>query len=135
MRSFHDMGNQQVLAWQVYGQFLKGTVPFNQMSLLGGDMMMRGYYQGRYRDRNQLSAQVEYRFLPLPFSRRFGAVVFGGMGTVAPSVDDFRAKYARFTAGAGVRYLLFRKRDIFIRLDVGFTREGPGFYLYTGEAF
>ncbi len=135
LRSFHDMENQQVLAWQVYGQFLSGTVPFNQMSLLGGDMMMRGYYQGRYRDKNQISAQVEYRFLPLPFSRRIGAVVFGGMGTVAPTVEDFRAKYTRFTAGAGLRYLLFRKRDIFIRLDVGFTREGPGFYLYTGEAF
>lgn len=135
LRSFHPMGNNQVLAWQVYGQFLKGNVPFNQMALLGGEMIMRGYYQGRYRDRNLLAAQAEYRFLPLPFSRRIGAVVFAGMGTVAPEASDFRTNLTRLTGGAGLRYLLFRKRDIFIRLDVGFTREGPGFYLYTGEAF
>lgn len=135
LRSFHPMGNQQVLAWQVNGNFITGNAPFNQLALLGGDMMMRGYYQGRYRDKNLLAAQAEYRWLPFPFSKKFGGVVFGGLASVAPYIDQFRFSQIRPAGGAGIRYLLFPKKDIFLRLDVGFTKEGPGFYLYTGEAF
>lgn len=135
LRSFHAMGKRNVLAWQLNGNFITGDAPFNQLALMGGDMMMRGYYQGRYRDKNMLAAQAEYRWLPFPFSRKFGGVVFGGLASVAPYIDQFRFSQIRSTAGAGIRYLLFPKKDIFLRLDVGFTKEGPGFYLYTGEAF
>jgi hypothetical protein len=41
----------------------------------------------------------------------------------------------KLAAGAGLRYLLFPKKDIFMRLDVGATKEGLGFYVMTGEAF
>jgi hypothetical protein len=37
--------------------------------------------------------------------------------------------------GIGARYFLFRKKDIFLRFDLAFTREGSGFYIFTGEAF
>jgi hypothetical protein len=62
-------------------------------------------------------------------------VVFGGLASVAPYIDQFRFSQIRPAGGAGIRYLLFPKKDIFLRLDVGFTKDGPGFYLYTGEAF
>ena len=39
------------------------------------------------------------------------------------------------TGGVGVRYLVFPKKDIFLRFDVGFTREGANFYVFSGEAF
>ncbi|GAB4406959.1 MAG: BamA/TamA family outer membrane protein [Bacteroidia bacterium] len=125
----------QVLALQVLGQFVQGDAPFNQLALLGGEQMMRGYYTGRYRDNNYLAVQAEYRFLPFPFSRRLGAAAFLAMGSVAPRVGDFSLGDTRAAGGVGLRFLLFPPKDIYVRLDMGLTREGPGFYFYTGEAF
>jgi hypothetical protein len=135
LRSFHPVRKNNVIAWQLLGNFVTGDVPFNQLALMGGDMMMRGYYQGRYRDKNLLSAQVEYRMLPFSFSKRWGATVFAGTAAIAPELKAFQIDKTQFAGGAGLRYLLFPKKDIFLRLDVGMTREGPGFYFYTGEAF
>ncbi len=135
VRGYHPVGRRNVLAWQFVGNFFSGEVPFNQMALVGGETMMRGYYYGRYRDRNMLAAQVEFRMLPFPFSKRLGGTFFLGSANVAPHVRDFRMGNFRFAGGAGFRYLLFPKKDIFVRVDLAFTREGSGFYFFTGEAF
>ncbi|UFH56273.1 BamA/TamA family outer membrane protein [Spirosoma sp. KNUC1025] len=135
VRMYHTLRPNQVLAWQVYSNLMTGDVPFNQLALLGGENTMRGYYMGRYRDKFYSAAQVEYRWLPLTFSRRFGAVVFAAVGTVAPSLSQFQLDHLLPTAGTGVRYLLFKKKDVFLRADMGITREGIGFYILTGEAF
>jgi hypothetical protein len=136
-RLYRPINKRDVLAAQLLGQFNVGNTPFNQLALLGGESLMRGYYLGRFRDNNQLAAQVEYRFLPLPlgFSKRLGAALFASSGTV---FDQFRALSLRdvvWAAGGGFRFLLFPKKDIFSRVDVAFTREGPGFYIFIGEAF
>ncbi|KQS34109.1 hypothetical protein ASG33_08840 [Dyadobacter sp. Leaf189] len=135
VRGSHPTSIRNVLAWQVYGNFNTGNVPFNQLALMGGEMIMRGYYYGRYRDKSMLATQVEHRWLPFGFSKRFGAVAFAGTAVVGPRIRDFSFKYIRPSGGVGLRYLLFPKKDIFLRLDVGFTKDGPGFYLFTGEAF
>lgn len=135
IRSFHPLNKRNTLAWQFYGNFLHGEVPFNHLALMGGDMLMRGYYQGRYRDKNILASQAELRMLPLPFSKRVGAVVFGSIATVAPTVDAFNLSNLKWSGGFGLRYLLFPKKDIYIRLDIGFTQEGSSFYIFNGEAF
>lgn len=134
-RSYHPIGKRNVLAWQVKGNFLHGEVPFNQLAQLGGDRLMRGYYQGRFRDKHAISAQMEYRILPFAFSKRLGAAVFAAAGAVAPQFNDFQARNIKATAGVGLRYLLFPKKDIYIRFDVGFTKEGANFYIFNGEAF
>lgn len=131
-RSYHKT---QVLAVQAVGQFMHGDVPFNQMALVGGENLMRGYYYGRYRDKNYIAAQAEYRFLPFPFSHRLGGALFAAAGAVSPAVSAFNFKHIQPSGGVGLRYLLFPKKDIFIRFDAGMTREGINFYFYTGEAF
>lgn len=136
-RIYQPIGERNVLAAQLLGQFNVGNVPFNQLALLGGENMMRGYYTGRFRDKNQIAAQVEYRLLPLPlsFSSRIGAVVFAGAGTVFPDFSYLNAKKIKVAGGGGLRYLLFPKKDIYTRADIAFTNEGPGFYIFIGEAF
>ena len=134
-RMYRTVSKNQVFAAQVFGQFVSGKAPFNQLALLGSESLMRGYYYGRYRDNNYMAAQAEYRFLPFPFSKRFGGAAFVSTGTVAPSFKDFSINNLLPSAGLGLRYLIFPKKDIFLRFDVGFTREGPAFYIYTGEAF
>jgi len=135
IRGFHQVKNNRVLAWQVAGSVINGNAPFNMKSLLGGENLMRGYYYGRYRDNVLMAAQAEYRILPFSFSRRWGAAAFAGAGTVAPTVGALRFRHTKIAAGAGVRYLLFVKKDIYLRFDVGVTKEGVNFYLFTGEAF
>jgi hypothetical protein len=136
-RIFRPVGKSNVLAWQAIGQFYSGNVPFNQLSLLGGDSMMRGYYLGRFRDKNQVATQLEFRMLPLPlgFSKRIGAAVFAGAGTVFPNFSKAAINKVVWSAGGGLRFLLFPKKDIYTRFDVAFTEEGSGFYLFIGEAF
>lgn len=134
-RLYRTIGKNQVLAWQGYGVFQNGSVPFNQLALMGGETIMRGYYAGRYRDKTYLATQLEYRLLPFPFSKRLGAAAFAGVGSVAPSTGDIQLRYLRPSGGAGLRYALFPKKDIYLRLDVGFTREGTGVYIFTGESF
>lgn len=135
VRSYHPIGRSNTLAWQLRGQFTHGDIPFNQMALLGGDRLMRGYYLGRYRDRHFIGAQVEYRMLPLWFSKRLGAAVFASTGTVAPSLNAFQTRHIRYAGGIGLRYLLFPKKDIYLRFDLGFTNEGANLYIFNGEAF
>ncbi|MBC7903443.1 MAG: BamA/TamA family outer membrane protein [Gemmatimonadaceae bacterium] len=135
LRGYAPINKRNVLAWQATANFYSGDVPFNQMALMGGETLMRGYYYGRYRDKNMLAGQVEYRLLPFSFSKRIGATIFAGTAVVAPEIGSFRTDNLKLAGGAGLRYLLFPKKDIFLRFDVGFTREGFGFYFFTGEAF
>lgn len=136
-RIYKPIGKNNVLAAQLLGQFNFGDVPFNQLAQMGGESMMRGYYYGRHRDNNQLAAQVEYRFLPIPFrfTNRIGAAAFLGTGTVFKEPRDISVPNLKFSAGAGLRLLLFPKKDIWTRLDYAFTNEGGGFYLFIGESF
>jgi hypothetical protein len=136
MRYFRQgLHSKQVFAVQTLGVFNKGEVPFNQMALMGGEVMMRGYYQGRYRDNNLVAAQAEYRFLPFPFSKRWGATLFASTGTVAPTVSTLIKAPYKMAGGVGARYLAFKAKDIFLRLDIAFTSEGRGYYLFFGESF
>jgi hypothetical protein len=134
-RFYKSINERDVLAAQVLGQFNVGNTPFNQLALLGGESINRGYYLGRFRDKNQLAAQVEYRMLPFPFAKRWGAAVFGSSGTVFNDFSKLSFDNIVWSGGAGVRFLIFPKKDVYTRLDVALTNEGPGFYFFIGEAF
>lgn len=136
-RMFFPVQKRNVLAVQAIGQFNSGDVPFNQLALMGGEMMMRGYYLGRYRDRNIIAAQAEFRMLPLPFhfTKRWGVAAFISAGTVFNNWDNLQLNHLVVAGGGGIRFLLFPKKDIYTRADVAFTREGPGVYIFVGESF
>lgn len=136
-RIHRPVGKHNVWATQLFGQFNGGDVPFNQLALMGGESLMRGYYTGRYRDKNQIAAQTEFRFLPLPlgFSKRIGLAVFGSVATVADKPRNINLKNLVWAGGAGLRFLIFQKKDIYTRIDFAFTSEKTGFYVLVGEAF
>jgi Omp85 superfamily domain len=134
VRHYQKVRKNEVLALQAYANRVIGTeVPFNMLSLMGNESLMRGYYTGRYRDKQYCAAQAEYRWLPFAFSKRLGGAAFAGVGAIGKDLRTLGP--ARWAAGAGMRYLLFPKKDIFLRIDCGMTNEGPGFYIFTGEAF
>jgi hypothetical protein len=126
---------RDVLALQGSALLNKGDVPFNQMAMMGGESMMRGYYLGRFRDKNILATQAEYRFLPFAFSKRWGAAAFVSSATVAPTANSLLSSQFKLAGGFGARYNIFKAKDIFVRFDIAFTREGNGYYFFIGEAF
>jgi len=134
-RFYIPIRTNNVLAFQLQGQFTNGNPPFNLLSLMGGESLMRGYYLGRYRDKHLLAAQVEYRMLPFSFAKRWGASLFFAAGEVFNSHDNFQFKNLLPTGGAGLRFLLFPEKDIYTRIDYALTKEGSGFYFFIGEAF
>jgi hypothetical protein len=137
VRYYTPVFDNNVFATQFFGQFNSGYVPFNQLALMGGESMMRGYYLGRFRDKNQMAVQAEYRMLPidLGFTQRFGASIFGSAGKVFPTFEEATLNDIVFAGGAGLRFLLFPQKDVWVRFDVAFTNEGLGYYLWMGEAF
>ena len=132
-----DHNKSVIVAGQILGQFGGGDLPFNELGLIGGDSMLRGYYRGRYRDRHLIAAQAEIRILPLPlgFTERLGLAAFVASGTVYPSWAELRNARPLVTAGGGLRILTFPASDIYTRVEWGFSEDGPGFYVYVGEAF
>jgi hypothetical protein len=131
-RKFILTFKRNVLALQGIAQFTSGTVPFRELPTIGGPFLMRGYYLGRFRDKNLLSVQAEYR---VPVWWRFGVVAFGGVGEVANTVNNFNINGLKYSAGGGIRFAIIPKEKLNIRLDYAFGQNSTGFYLYIMEAF
>jgi hypothetical protein len=134
---FFALNKQLVLGLDVQEQsLLGGQSPFYLLPQLGSDEMMRGYYSGRYRDRNFIAGQTELRYR---IADRFGIVGFVGTGEVAHNA--FTVATLKPNYGGGVRYFFDTEKGLSIRADYGFgqkptgeSREG-GFYVALGQSF
>ncbi len=132
LRHYWGLGGAKVLALQFFTDFAAGHPPFYELPMLGGSKIMRGYYQGRYRDRNYLAAQLEYR---THLWRRLGAVFFAALGDVSPRLRYFQIGHVKVSGGVGLRFLFNREETVNIRMDLGFGRGTKGVYFGMEEAF
>lgn len=123
---------KHILALNAYVVNMYGNPPFNELALLGGRRKMRGYYEGRFRDKNLIVLQTEYR---MPLFWRVGAVVFGGVANVADDFGNFNISTFKANYGGGIRFALDQDDKVNIRLDYGIGKGTSGFYLTIGEAF
>ncbi|MGY3053969.1 outer membrane protein assembly factor BamA [Pedobacter sp. UYEF25] len=138
MRDFLRLGSKLVLGGQgIYNNVLSKNTPFYLLPQLGSDEIMRGYYSGRYRDKNLLAMQAELRYR---YNNRFGAVIFAGAGTVW-GISEFSLNTFKPNLGGGVRYFFDPAKGLSIRADYGIGEKRPnekrqnGLYLSLGEAF
>ena len=134
LRTYVSPVQRHVLAIRAVGQATSGTAPFDVLPQLGGDALLRGYFQGRFRDRQLLAGQLEYR---APVWWRIGLVGFVAGGQVASAFDGFQLGGFKGSAGGGLRFLLDPQSGLNIRADYGwaFDLGTGGFYLNVGEAF
>jgi outer membrane protein assembly factor BamA len=133
LRRFIYVYKRQVLALQAFGTFNAGEVPLRSLAYLGGANNMRGYYAGRYRDKNAGVLQAEYR---IPLWWRIGAVGFGDVGNVGPELSDINFHHVKYSYGGGLRIALNQAEKLNLRLDYGLAKgSSQGFYLQLGEAF
>jgi outer membrane protein assembly factor BamA len=129
---YFSFQKQSVFAYNIFWDWIEGNPPFNQMALLGGTKKMRGFYEGRYRDKKLLLAQLEYR---QHLFWRMGMVAFLNYGAVSDKTENFRWDKTRLTYGTGLRFALNPKEKINIRLDAGFGKNSAAYYFTIGEAF
>jgi hypothetical protein len=132
IRHYEGLGPNTLFASQVYVNLNVGEVPFKQAATLGGSSLLRGYYNGRYRDKDALIIQGEIR---QRLFGRVGGVMFAGIGDVASRTRDFTIGDLKPTGGLGLRYLISRKEHLNVRVDAAVGNHTKGFYVNISEAF
>ncbi|EKO3853136.1 BamA/TamA family outer membrane protein [Vibrio harveyi] len=129
-RVYQQWSDTTIIAMEVYSQSIFGDAPWFNYAQLGDDQRMRGYYQGQYRDKHQLSTQVEIRHT---IAGRHGVVGWLGAGNIAPTYHDLFKSSWLPTVGVGYRFAF--KARINVRVDLGVGKDSTGFYFQINEAF
>ena len=102
-----------ILAYDLYTDITIGTPSWHMYSKLGGMERMRGYYEGRYRDKRLIETQLELR---QKVYRRHGIVGWFGLGQVW-GTHRFKWDNTLYSFGCGYRFEF--KKGMNIRLDYG----------------
>ncbi len=118
------------LASQLHWRLTWGDTPWGAMSTLGGSHNMRGYFEGRYRDKSEVDICVELR---QNVWRRNGVVLWGGAASIFAKPSQIQLK--RILPNWGIGYRWEFKKNMNIRLDLGFGRGQCGFIFNINEAF
>jgi len=133
VRYYKKLLKNQILATNLYIKSVGSNAPFYELPALGGQNRMRGYFQGRYRDRNYVAFQSEFRQY---ISKKIGFVAFAGFGDVGEEITDLNLKDLKYSFGGGLRYLFNKKENVNLRMDIGIGRDGnTGIYFGIEEAF
>ena len=122
----------RTLAWTGRTRLSYGDVPWAELSMVGSSTDLRGYRQGRYRNKAMLYGIVEYRHQFLNEKRkggmsRHGYVGWVGVGTVG---DNFKG-LNDWLPNWGVGYRFEVQPRMSVRGDVGFGKE----FLDSGNKF
>ncbi len=96
------------------------TVPFYELSTLGGPDDLRGYRFDRFRDRGSLLVTAEYRW---PIFNTFDAVLFADAGQVFDDLDEIG--FDRFHTDFGGGFRVYGGEAVAARLEIAFSPEGP----------
>jgi len=139
LRKYFKVGKKDnVLAFWNYNWFtFNGNVPYLDLPSTAWDPysnMGRGYIQSRFRGKNLLYLEAEYRF-GITQNDLFGGVVFANAQTVTdwPS-NKFQTIYP--AAGAGLRIKINKHSNINLAIDYAFGLDGSrGIFINLGEVF
>jgi hypothetical protein len=131
-KNFGELDNQ-VLAGRFYHTSIFGNPPFFDYAMIGGDEYVRGYYLGRFRDKNLSTVQMEYRN---QLFRKIGIATFGGVSIIYRGVGTIKMESLKPNAGLGLRFLIDKKENTNLRIDyaIGMHNQS-GFYISFGESF
>ncbi|MBI3790929.1 MAG: BamA/TamA family outer membrane protein [Gemmatimonadetes bacterium] len=132
LRHYQGLGDGHVFAMQLLMDGVLGTIPFDRMPQIGGMTILRGLWDGRYRDRGMVALQTELRSAAW---HRIGATAFASTGSVAASLRDLATRNFRVAGGFGLRFALTDDDRLNIRIDRGWSNGTSGTYFTLGEAF
>ena len=119
-----------ILATRFHTRCTYGNTPWGLMSKLGGNVSMRGYWEGRYNDKCAADLTIELR---QHVWKRIGVVAWGGVGEIFPRLEEIFKGHALWNAGIGMRWEF--KHRVNVRLDYGFGQHQQGMIFSINEAF
>jgi hypothetical protein len=137
---------RQVIALHLNTEVMFGDdedIPFFELSSLGGDDTMRGYFPQRFLGKGSAHFNAEYRLKLVDFNFfklwdvTIDGVGFGDVGRVYEGSEDFLKHtfdHIRYSYGGGVR--IGFSSGMVARIDAGFSPEEHGLvYLTFGHTF
>lgn len=132
---FIPLASNQVLGFALGGGFAWGDVPFDGYQNYGMRNNLRGYTTGKYKGKNMIAGQAEYRWR---FYNRWGAVAFAGVGSIWGNDNEQEAFEQKLlpSVGTGLRFMISPEKRINLRLDYAVGVDGnQGLYFGVMEAF
>jgi hypothetical protein len=142
-RSYHSLSERNpthLLAFWVMGNFApEGVFPYMTLSATAYDQRSRssrGYTQGRFRGKDFVYSEAEYRF---PISRCggiLGGVLFVNATSANNQALDLKLMESiQYGYGLGLRVMVDKASRTNLTIDYGFGNKSSGFYLAVSETF
>jgi hypothetical protein len=134
LRQFVPVTSTDRIGFRMEASFTNSSpdekVPFFMLPFVGGVDTVRGLHQYRFRDRNALVLNSEYRHRLNDFLDVIG---FVDAGRVFSNAKNFGLQHLHPSAGVGVR-VKFGTR-MFFGIDLGFSGEGKRLYFRSSQMF
>lgn len=119
-----------VMAFRIHGAGAYGNPPWGMLPTLDKGNAVRGYYEGRYRDKNEADILIELR---QHIWRRNGIVVWAGVGTVFSEFNQI--KWNTLLPSYGIGYRWEFKKKVNVRVDIGFGKHSKAINFGINESF
>lgn len=131
---YRGVEDDVVLAYRVAWKSAHGDVPLSALPRYGQGSNLRGFQTGRYVGEKMATLQGEVRWRVW---WRIGIAMFGGVGTIFDSFDEWNSDNLLPSVGVGARFLLAEKNEMNYRFDVsvGRYKGNSAVYFSVGEAF
>lgn len=128
--------NNVLAFWNLY-EFTFGQVPYLDLPAVGWDdyqKSSRGYTQGRFRGKNMIYLEGEYRF-KVTHNGVLGGVIFANAESFSePATNNFQTILP--AAGAGIRIKVNKYTRTNLSIDYGVGIKGSsGIFVNLGEVF
>jgi hypothetical protein len=139
IRKYFQMpASKNVLCFWSYNSFtLYGTPPYLDLASIGWDSYSntgRGYIQGRYRGKNMIYLESEYRF-GITRNGLIGGVVFANIASFSEWPTN-KFTTANPAGGAGLRVKLNKHSNVNFAMDFAIGTKGAnGIFFNMGEVF
>lgn len=141
LRGFYSIAalGDLTLAGRLAGEFTGGDLPYWFLPEAGGELTLRGYPTGRFRDNSAIYSSLELRkwLFGIDFLKmRFGLMANTDAGRVFsgfPSSDALFSEYHR-AYGGGILISAFTP-DFFIRVQTAYSDEMSRMYMNIGFVF
>ena len=131
---------RHLVGFWVFGDFnISGHMPYLTLPALGEDQRARsgrGYTNGRFRGKNLVYGEAEWRFPISQCSKILGGVVFVNATTTDnPARNVALFQYIQPAVGFGIRIMINKYFRTNINLDFAIGSKTKGFYFSGQETF
>ncbi len=125
---YHPIRYNLITGFRFDTQQIAGNLPFYLKPFID----MRGVPTARYQGKITALAEIEERW---DFTKRWSVLLFGGGGKGFDKFNEFNDAEWAWSYGTGFRYLMARKLNLRMGVDLAMGTEGFTYYLVFGSSW